>query len=240
MFSSFDQIYLLSIDGYNIYQGPPGQVVPFFNSFNFDRARGNPAEFIVEVVFKEPVAKDAICWEKFEMPDSVNRENNTAMDLLPEMKIRVSFGELVKALSASTVFTTLIILSITLLCSMSTVVIVLLHHQIYAHEISNSWYSSNAFSISKTTVDAIVRIIIIVPASLIVIHQSGTPFELFRIGTFIVFLLSFVTIWENLTYCITIFCRASIKKLLSTIALMLVFSVSDLMFIDCVAFDRNL
>lgn len=49
MFNAFDQIYLLSNNGHNIYQGPPGEVVPFFKSFNFDRVRGNPAEFIIEV-----------------------------------------------------------------------------------------------------------------------------------------------------------------------------------------------
>jgi ABC-type multidrug transport system ATPase subunit len=49
-FLMFDQIYLLSKHGSNIYFGPPAQVISHFVSFGFDhRENVNPAEYMIEI-----------------------------------------------------------------------------------------------------------------------------------------------------------------------------------------------
>lgn len=49
LFQLFDQIYLLSKDGCNIFQGPPSSAACYFNSFGFAGMRGNPAEYLIDV-----------------------------------------------------------------------------------------------------------------------------------------------------------------------------------------------
>lgn len=49
VFSQFDQIYLLSKNGFNIYQGHPILAIDFFVSFGFHQLKGNPAEAMIDV-----------------------------------------------------------------------------------------------------------------------------------------------------------------------------------------------
>ena len=192
------------------------------------------------MAFKEAIAEDPICWEKYKAFDNVNRENFTAMDLLPEMKIRIPFTGLFETMMSSTIFTTLVVLNYVFISSFTSILLVSLHHQIYVRETSNSWYSSTAFFISKLVVDAIVRIFVIIPGTILLFHLSGASVEFWRVSTFIVFLFFILTIWENFSYCVTIIGGATTKNLLGIVALLIACQVIDLLFSDLVAFERNI
>lgn len=49
IFKLFDQIYILSTGGYNIYQGPPKSVIEYFQSHGFPRGRGDPAQSCIQI-----------------------------------------------------------------------------------------------------------------------------------------------------------------------------------------------
>ena len=52
--SSFDQIYVLSKDGENLYFGPPGFLVDFLSSIGITCPRfHNPSDFIIEIASDE-------------------------------------------------------------------------------------------------------------------------------------------------------------------------------------------
>lgn len=49
VFHMFDQVYILSKGGHNIFQGTPNNSIDHFKSFGFSHTRGNPADWCIDV-----------------------------------------------------------------------------------------------------------------------------------------------------------------------------------------------
>lgn len=319
VFTSFDQVYLLSRNGFNIYQGPPCEVMSFFNSFDF-KIKGNPAESILEIangkfgedkfnlmslkcdnymnkqreekdisissinnysslslskqtwilikrtlaydffklpqalgrsimhglvfamlmiVFREPVAEDPLCWNELGQIDNLNRKNWTANENLNQIKFKFEFMRKADTMLTMSSFALNFIINYTFITCITAMLLIWLRQTVHYREVCNSWYSPNAFFLSKLIADSISRLISLLLGTIVIFYLSGSSVDYWRLIIFLSILFVVISFWENVATIVAILKNINQNNLLPTMGSFLIIHILDIVCIDFVVFERN-